>query len=81
MYSKAKGASLQNLTSFGGEIWVIDCDAEVNVTFSMGGQLYPVHPLDANWIGADDNGKPICFGPVRDGIPCRNRFCSANTNI
>ena len=81
MYSKAKGASLQNLTSFGGEIWVIDCDAEVNVTFSMGGQLYPVHPLDANWIGADDNGKPICFGPVRDGIPCRNRCCSANTNI
>ena len=65
MYSSAKGASLRNLTSFGGDIWVIDCDAEVNVTFSIGGHLYFVHPLDANWVGADDDGNPICIGTVR----------------
>jgi hypothetical protein len=65
MYSGAKGASLQNMASFGGDIWVIDCGAEVNVSFSIGGQLYPVHPLDTNWIGVDDSGNPICYGPVR----------------
>lgn len=65
MYSGAKGASLQNMASFGGDIWVIDCGAEVNVSFSIGGQLYPVHPLDTNWIGVDDSGNPICYGPFQ----------------
>lgn len=65
MYSAAKGASLQNLNSLGGETWVIDCDAEVNVSFSIGGQTYPVHPLDTNQIGVDDSGNTICFGAVR----------------
>ncbi|KAH9016601.1 hypothetical protein EDB85DRAFT_1898042, partial [Lactarius pseudohatsudake] len=44
MYSGAKGAKLKNLQSYSGDIWVIDCDAEVNVTFLIGGQSYHVHP-------------------------------------
>ena len=65
MYSGAKGANLTNINALGGETWVIDCDAEVNVTFVIGGQHYPVHPLDTNQRGADDDGNPICFGAVR----------------
>jgi len=65
MYSGAKGAKLTNLQSFGGDVWVIDCDAEVNATFLIGGQSYPIHPLDMNQQGTDDFGNEICFGPVR----------------
>ncbi len=65
MYSGAKGAKLTNIQSFSGDVWVIDCDAEVNVTFLIGGQSYPIHPLDMNQQGADDSGNEICYGPVR----------------
>ena len=64
MYSGAKGASLKTIESLNGDIWVIDCDAEVNVTFLIGGQPYFVHPLDTNQEGADDEGNAICFGAV-----------------
>ncbi|KAH9013842.1 aspartic peptidase domain-containing protein [Lactarius pseudohatsudake] len=65
MYSGAKGAKLKNLQSYSGDIWVIDCDAEVNVTFLIGGQSYHVHPLDTNRKGTDDDGNDICFGPFQ----------------
>ena len=65
MYSSAKGANLTTVQSLGGAVWVIDCDAEVNVTFLIGGQSYPVHPLDTNQEATDDSGNPICFGAVR----------------
>ncbi|KAI9448436.1 acid protease [Lactarius indigo] len=48
LYSGAKGAKLTNFQSFGGDVWVIDCDAEVNATFLIGGKSYPIHPLDLN---------------------------------
>lgn len=65
MYSGIKGANLTNIESMGGEVWVIDCGAEVNLTILIGGQSYHVHPLDTNQVGVDDDGNPICFGPVR----------------
>jgi hypothetical protein len=65
MYSRAKGANLQTIDSQGGSIWVIDCDAEVNVTFVIGGQSYPVHPLDTSSVNTDDDGNEICIGTVR----------------
>ena len=65
MYSGAKGAVLKTVAALGGDTWVIDCDAEVNVTFLIGGQSYFVHPLDTNQEGVDDEGNAICFGAVR----------------
>jgi hypothetical protein len=65
MYSNAKGANLTTVQSLGGAVWVLDCDAEVNLTFLIGGQSYPVHPLDTNLEITDDNGNPFCFGAVR----------------
>ncbi|KAI9466600.1 aspartic peptidase domain-containing protein [Lactarius psammicola] len=68
MYSGAKGAKLTNVESFSGDIWVIDCDAEVNATFLIGGQSYPIHPLDMSQQATDDNGNEICFGPFQPRI-------------
>ncbi|KAH9065115.1 acid protease [Lactarius deliciosus] len=67
LYSGAKGAKL--LSSSSGDIWVIDCDAEINATFLIGGQSYPIHPLDLNQQGTDDYGNEICFGAYQPRIP------------
>ncbi|KAI0269972.1 aspartic peptidase domain-containing protein [Gloeopeniophorella convolvens] len=68
IYSGVKGAKLQNVVSLNGPTWVIPCDAEVNLTFKIGGQAYPVHPLDTNQQGVDDDGKDICYGPYQPRI-------------
>ncbi|KAH9007248.1 aspartic peptidase domain-containing protein [Lactarius hatsudake] len=68
LYSGAKGANLTNVQKAGGDIWVIDCDAEVNATFLIGGQSYPIHPLDLNQQGTDDNGNEVCFGAFQPRI-------------
>ncbi|KAH9065101.1 acid protease [Lactarius deliciosus] len=65
LYSGAKGAELTNVEQLGGDIWAIDCDAEVNATFLIGGQSYPIHPLDLNHQVTDDKGNKICFGPFQ----------------
>jgi hypothetical protein len=39
------------------------CDSEVNVTFTFGGQEFPVHPLDIFF--ADTDGKGMCEPQVR----------------
>ncbi|KAH9172156.1 acid protease [Lactarius sanguifluus] len=72
LYSGAKGAKLTNLQFFSGDIWVIDCDAEVNATFLIGGQSYHIHPLDLNQQGVDDNGNEICFGAFQPRIAGAN---------
>ena len=65
IYSGAKGAKLFNLTYFSGDIWVVDCDAELNISFKIGGNTYPIHPLDVTQPQTDDNGQTYCFGTVR----------------
>jgi hypothetical protein len=39
------------------------CDSEVNVTFTFGGQEFPVHPLDIFF--ADTEGHGMCEPQVR----------------
>ena len=68
IYSGAKGAQLTNVSSF-GVVWVVDCTAEINVTFKIGGQSYPIHPLDVTKEGVDSNGENFCYGTVRVGFP------------
>lgn len=62
IYSGVPGASLQSVSGL-GSVWVIPCNAEINVSFMIGGQKYPVHPLDTNsddaWTNPD--GK-TCVG-------------------
>lgn len=65
IYSGAKGAKLVNIPEFNGETWVVDCDAELNVSFKIGGQTYPIHPLDVTRPQTDDSGNSYCYGTVR----------------
>ncbi|KAK0187820.1 aspartic peptidase domain-containing protein [Armillaria mellea] len=46
IYSRFSGAEYRNLTDI-GEVWIVPCDEEVNVTFKFSGNSYHVHPLDA----------------------------------
>ena len=64
-YSGIPGAKLTNIAELNGEVWVFDCTAEINATFIIGGQSYPIHPLDLSQQTVDDNGEPFCFGSVR----------------
>ena len=52
-----------------GDVWVVDCGAEINVTFKIGGQSYPIHPLDVTREDKDSNGELFCFGTVRMASP------------
>ncbi|KAF8256386.1 hypothetical protein EI94DRAFT_1872811 [Lactarius quietus] len=63
LYSGAKGAHLQTIKSFNRPAWVIDCDAEINVTFVIGGQSYPVHPLDASIKNPDGEMHALALIP------------------
>ena len=69
IYSDAKGARLVNETSLGGDVWIVDCDAEINVTFKIGGQSYPIHPLDVTREFVDSDGENYCLGTVRAASP------------
>lgn len=68
IYSGAKGAKLANIPEFNGETWLVDCDAELNISFKIGGQTYPVHPLDVTRQQTDDTGT-YCYGTVRVTSP------------
>lgn len=47
MYSSLPGAVFKNVTSTGPVAWVVDCTAEINLSFTFSGVEYPIHPLDA----------------------------------
>ena len=65
IYSGAKGAKLFNYSYEVGDIWIVDCDAELNVSFKIGGNTYPIHPLDVTRPHLDDKGNTFCYGTVR----------------
>jgi hypothetical protein len=65
IYSSVPGASLESVEGL-GQIWLVPCDAEINIAFKIGGQTYPVHPLDTNSDDAltSPDGQ-TCLGAVR----------------
>ena len=67
IYSGAKGAQLVPIPN-NESLWVVDCEAEINVTFKIGGQSYPVHPLDVT-REKTVNGETICIGTVSMASP------------
>ncbi|KAH9480602.1 Saccharopepsin [Psilocybe cubensis] len=48
IYGKFVGSKFTQLPGLGG-VWVLPCEQEVNITFSFGGKLYPIHPLDMSF--------------------------------
>ncbi|KAF8496886.1 aspartic peptidase domain-containing protein [Russula emetica] len=71
IYSGVPGASLESVEGL-GQIWFIPCDAEINITFKIGGQTYPVHPLDTNSDDAltnpDGQNCVGAFQPISSGV-------------
>ncbi|PFH52720.1 hypothetical protein AMATHDRAFT_1778 [Amanita thiersii Skay4041] len=61
IYSNATGAHFD--TALGQ--WVVPCDYEVNMALQMGGQLFPVHPLDLTPHLSGDPTK--CVGSFMPG--------------
>ena len=55
IHSGAQSAQLVSESSLGGEIWIVDRSAEINVTFKIGGQSHPIHPLDVTQQQADSS--------------------------
>ena len=78
IYSSAPGAQLVSEDSLGGDVWIVDCTAELNVTFKIGGQSYPIHPLDVTREQVADNGTTFCYGTVRVASP--RALCARLTN-
>ncbi|KAF8464726.1 acid protease [Russula ochroleuca] len=69
IYSGVPGASLQSVDGF-GLIWLIPCDAEIDIAFKIGGQTYPVHPLDTNADVLTNSDGQTCVGafqPISSG--------------
>ena len=63
IYGRVPGASYDTSNGW----WTIPCTQEVNLTIVIGGQNYPVHPLDVSSSDVDitvDNGVHMCVGAV-----------------
>jgi hypothetical protein len=64
IYGRVQGAVWDDTNLF----WTVPCAQMLNVSFSFGGQTYPVHPLDtvsSDFDLPNSNGQPMCVGTVR----------------
>ncbi|KAI0081265.1 acid protease [Panus rudis PR-1116 ss-1] len=72
-YARVPGAKLQNITRGNvGEIYVLPCDVELNVTFKFGGVSFPIHPLDTSFDDlhiTDNLGNTMCLGGFQPIAP------------
>ena len=69
IYSGLRWAQLSSDSSLGGVFWVVDCSAEISVTFKMGGQSDPIHPLDMTREEVAFNEDTFCYGAVHVASP------------
>lgn len=63
IYGRVKGA-IYNVER---NMWTLPCEQELNISISIGGVKYPVHPLDTSSkdLGfKDDKGNFVCVGTV-----------------
>ncbi|KAF8524419.1 acid protease [Hysterangium stoloniferum] len=61
IYGRVRGASFDTQDN----VWLVPCDQEVNLTIVIGGQKYPVHPLDtvsSDLNATNANGDTVCVG-------------------
>ncbi|KAJ7279160.1 aspartic peptidase domain-containing protein [Mycena rebaudengoi] len=68
LYSSIPGSAFDEVN----RVWTVPCNSTTIVTVSVGGQLFPIHPLDLSDIFknvngnviVDANGAPICFSTI-----------------
>jgi hypothetical protein len=63
IYGRIPGATFGDVGRGAGETWRFPCNVEVNLTFTIGGVKYPIHPLDTS-LAWSDNGTDFCIGSV-----------------
>ncbi|KAI0315897.1 aspartic peptidase domain-containing protein [Amylostereum chailletii] len=63
-YARLEGAKFDSDAGY----WSLPCDVEANITFKLGGQAYPIHPLDSNYVDHTENGKDFCAGAFQPAI-------------
>ncbi|KAF9464126.1 aspartic peptidase domain-containing protein [Collybia nuda] len=69
IYSRFHGAELVNIATI-GQVWILPCSQEVNITFRFGGKNLPIHPLDATLVPetigvtniVNSRGQVSCIG-------------------
>jgi hypothetical protein len=54
IYSGISGAQKESISFMNGEVWVLDRASEINVSFKIGCQTFPIQPLDLNRQGQDN---------------------------
>ena len=74
IYGRIPGATFGAVGRGVGETWRFPCDVEVNLTFSIGGVKYPIHPLDTS-LDWSENGTDFCIGSVSP-IPHPSHTCN-----
>jgi hypothetical protein len=61
IYGRVRGAVYDSKN----EYWTVPCGQELNVSFNLGGQNYPIHPLDLvndNFGIRNAQGETVCIG-------------------
>ncbi|KAH9482643.1 putative aspartic-type endopeptidase CTSD [Psilocybe cubensis] len=56
IYGNVAGAAFDPAIGY----WRVPCSAEINMAFQVGGQVFPIHPLDVNPANAVD--PTVCLG-------------------
>ncbi|KAA1469019.1 acid protease [Dentipellis sp. KUC8613] len=69
IYGKIPGAISLNKT------WIVPCSSSVNLTFTLGGQEYPIHPLDLTII------SPQTFADGKNRTICMNSYQAGDSNV
>ncbi|KAH9848546.1 aspartic peptidase domain-containing protein [Lenzites betulinus] len=67
VYKNIPGAHLAPPDGSNQTQYIIPCNSKVNVTWSFGGNLYPMHPIDAVYFYQASNGTFMCFGSIMGG--------------
>ncbi|KAK7060710.1 hypothetical protein VNI00_000441 [Paramarasmius palmivorus] len=62
IYGRVPGAQFLKERGY----WRLPCDYELNVTFVLGGQEYPISPLDMTLPIGQENGKPVCISYFKE---------------
>ena len=63
IYGRIPGATFGAVGRGVGNTWKLPCNVEVNLTFTIGGVKYPIHPLDTS-LDWSENGTDFCIGSV-----------------
>ncbi|KAH9848559.1 aspartic peptidase domain-containing protein [Lenzites betulinus] len=71
IYQNVPGAQLigpgSELANPGQVMYSTPCDAKINITWSFGGNLYPMHPVDTIDAVSLPDGSLVCVGTIMGG--------------